>query len=349
MRSSGLAAWTDAGRNTFRLTMLGELTEHAMKGAKGVSFDKLPANLKQTFDRYGITKEDWNLFKSTEAWYDPKTGETSTAAFIRPGDVYEKALKRGDVTAQELRARFDAAAKFYEMIDAETYRAVTIPDLRSKAAVSFGTKAGTPSGEGVRAFALFKSFPVALLGIQGARIMGMKSWASRGKYIATAGTLMLVAAAMGEQASQITKGRELYDWDSGEFWGRALFRAGFFGLVGDFLGNASQGNLDKAVFDLAGPVAGEFEKVAYNPLYDLLAKDDKRSDGGKELTDALRHFMPGQSLWYGRLAFERLFLDNLEEMIDGPDAKRRWLDAEKKMRNEQHRNFWWKRGEATLR
>jgi hypothetical protein len=130
---------------------------------------------------------------------------------------------------------------------------------------------------------------------------------------------------------------------------RAALRAGFFGLVGGFLGNASNGSLDKAVFDLAGPVAGEFEKVVYSPLYDLLAKEDNRSDAGKHLTDALRHFMPGQSLWYGRLTFERLFLDNLEEMIDGPDANKRWHEAEKKMRKEQHRGFWWKRRKVVPR
>lgn len=77
----------------------------------------------------------------------------------------------------------------------------------------------------------------------------------------------------------------------------------------------------------------------------MIAKEDRRADAGKHLTDALRDFMPRQSLWYGRLAFERLFLDDLEQMLDGPGASKRWHDAEKKIRKEQHRNFWWKREE----
>jgi len=63
----------------------------------------------------------------------------------------------------------------------------------------------------------------------------------------------------------------------------------------------------------------------------------------------MKHFVPGQSLWYGRLAFKPLFLDKLEEMIRGSDTRKRWREAEKRVRKQQHRGFWWKPVEATPR
>jgi hypothetical protein len=69
---------------------------------------------------------------------------------------------------------------------------------------------------------------------------------------------------------------------------------------------------------------------------------------GENVTPELRRFaegfLPGNSLWYARLAIERLVKDQLE-LIGDPKAERKWRRAERKQRREFGTNMWWRRGE----
>jgi hypothetical protein len=54
---------------------------------------------------------------------------------------------------------------------------------------------------------------------------------------------------------------------------------------------------------------------------------------------------PGSSLWYSRLAFERLVADQLQEEID-PKYRQSWRATEARAR-QQKQGFWWEPGETS--
>ena len=53
--------------------------------------------------------------------------------------------------------------------------------------------------------------------------------------------------------------------------------------------------------------------------------------------------MPGRSIWFARLAMERLIFDELEAAID-PNARRSFRMIEQRARKEYRQRFFWKPG-----
>ncbi len=58
--------------------------------------------------------------------------------------------------------------------------------------------------------------------------------------------------------------------------------------------------------------------------------------------------MPGRSLWYGRVAMERLIFDELEAAID-PNAAKSFRRIEQGARRDYGQRFWWRPGTALPR
>lgn len=65
--------------------------------------------------------------------------------------------------------------------------------------------------------------------------------------------------------------------------------------------------------------------------------DDTRL--GADVSRFVRLYTPGRSLWYGRLAFERMLFDRLAEMAD-PDAPRRFRRIERRAAKEFGQRYW---------
>jgi hypothetical protein len=66
---------------------------------------------------------------------------------------------------------------------------------------------------------------------------------------------------------------------------------------------------------------------------------------GRDVVKLLKQEAPGSSLWYTRLAFERLVADQLQEAID-PGYRKSWRDMKRKAR-EKGQEFWWEPGETS--
>jgi nuclear transport factor 2 (NTF2) superfamily protein len=64
---------------------------------------------------------------------------------------------------------------------------------------------------------------------------------------------------------------------------------------------------------------------------------------GAEAVRFAERYQPGGSLWYTRLAMERLIFDELERMAD-PDAAPRFRRIEQRARRETGQQFFWRPG-----
>ena len=120
-----------------------------------------------------------------------------------------------------------------------------------------------------------------------------------------------------------------------------LLSIGFFGarLVRKKRGLAST---------LAGPAFEFLNRSASLTLGNLaqLAKG-KNTNFGRELVDYFNRFLlPGSSLWYSRLAKDRLIIDNLQELVDPDHFRKRRARMARLARKERDQAFFWRPGDT---
>ncbi len=123
-------------------------------------------------------------------------------------------------------------------------------------------------------------------------------------------------------------------------------RGGSLGLVGDII-FADQNRWGGGLWDgLLGPVAGQVEdvtKLTLGNAQELLAGDD--TNAGRELSRFIEANTPGRSLWYTRLAFERIIFDELDWMLD-PKASAAFRATEQRAREEHDQRFFSRPGKG---
>lgn len=152
--------------------------------------------------------------------------------------------------------------------------------------------------------------------------------------------------ALGEQLSQISKGRDPLNMDGTTekgraFWLKALTRGGGLGIFGDFLFSDVNRFGGGILNTLAGPVFGtqvpSATRLSIGNLQELV-KEGKMRNPGRELTRFVQLMTPGRSLWYGSLAMERLIFDEMQKMID-PNAAQAFRRIEQRARRERGQSY----------
>lgn len=323
----GLSAWTQAGKHAFGMAFYATLARHVDR-----DFGQLHPALRRTFVRHGLSADDWDVMRRADL-YEPQAG----IRFLRPRDVMNQ----------------DVAEKFHAMVLRETRFAVPEGGIRSRSHLVMG-QPGSLMGEISRNFAQFKSFGVVVVMLYGRRIAS-EFHSERGLRgsVAYAVPLLITLTLLGGLAMQLKElanGREPRDMRSAEFWGGAILQAGGLGIYGDFLFanvNRFGGGLTSTV---AGPLVGKVDRLRDSTIGNVFkaVDDESRSNLGRDAVNVLRDWTPGGSLWYARLAYERILLDQLQTMLD-PDAQRSFRRKMQQRRSQFGNAFWWRPGELAPR
>lgn len=321
LRVSGLSRWTQAGRWAFGMEFLGHITDQL-----GKSFDRLDAPLRRTLERNGIDAAAWGKLRTTPLEAD------RGVKWLKPENVADREL--GD--------------RLLSMILQETDFAVPTADLRTRAMMNSVAPRGTWIGEIVRSALLFKSFGISMLIKQQQRLMEQ----SAGNAMRYAGGLVISTTLMGALAMELkaiaggkdplpVTDRPFWNEQKGEFerspgfWGAAMLQGGGFGIFGDFLSSTENrfgGGLGQT---MAGPLAQDADA-----LIDIATSKKPVWSAAK----FARSQLPGGSLWYAKLAFDRLVTDQIREETD-PDYRQAWRRMERFAR-EQGTQYYWAPGEA---
>lgn len=307
LRLSGLQRWTQAGRWAFGMEFLGHLTDEA-----GKSFDSLHPALRASMERAGIGADGWDAIRATPLETD------RGVAWLKPQNIKNREL--GD--------------RLLEMILTETDFAVPTPDLRTRALMNSIAPKGTWAGEIVRSALLFKSFGISMTLQQSRRIME-QSASNAAKYAAglVIGTTLMGGLAL--QLKAIAGGKDPRPMEDAPFWGAAMLQGGGFGIFGDFL-NSTQNRFGGGFAQtLAGPLVQDAQSIAD------VAKAKHPAWSAAKL---VRQELPGGSIWYAKLAFDRLVTDQIQEEID-PSYRQSWRRLQKRAR-EQRTDFYWAPGET---
>ena len=309
LRVSLLSRHTQVMRWVHGMETLSTYTEQAGKG-----FGELEPALRGALQRYGIDEAGWDKLRS--APMDTDRG----VDWISPHNLADNDRAIGD--------------RFMEMVHTETDLAVPVADLKTRAKFS-GIERGTIIGETARSLLLFKSFGISVILRQSQLILAMQP-ASAARY---AGGLLIgttLAGGVAMQLKALLAGRDPRPMDDGAFWGAAIAQGGGFGIFGDFLFSAQNragGGLAQTV---VGPIVDDVQGIA-----NVITADDPR----KSLVREAKGFIPGNNIWYLRVAFDRLVADQIDEAIN-PDIRNVRRRIERNAAKQGTR-LWWQPGDTT--
>ena len=332
MRVSLLSPWTDGGRKGFGLELMANIADQ-MKH----TFDELDPGLQAAFNGYGITREDWNILRTITPLEHDGVKFFSMEELMNHADISEGVRK-------------DLASKVLEMTQSEMDHAIPMPDSRTRIYTTGTLQRGTVSGELVRLLGMYKSFPITVLTthlIRGMRKHGLSAKAAYLGQLTLATTLM---GAVALQMKDISKGRDPRSMDDASFWTASFIQGGGAGIFGDFVyaGIGGESRFGSSLLETAaGPAFGFgedlFADLIGNNAYAIMQGKDANIPG--DVVQFMRRYMPGGSLWYTRLAWERGVIDQLSRMVD-PKARKRLGRMVRKRRKEYGQDYWWRPGEA---
>lgn len=324
MRVSGLGAVTQSGRWAFGMDFLAHITSERAK-----AFDNLDAPFRNAFERYGMGAAEWDKIRAT------KLTQARGADWILPDAIGDQGLRD----------------RMMRMILTETDYAVPVPSIALNAAVNSILPKGTLVGEMGRTAFQFKSFAIGLTMMQMQRAMAMTGW-DRARYAAMMTIYTTVMGAAALQLKEVAKGRDprpIYDSEdpgaTAAFWGASVLQGGGLGIYGDFL-RSSQSRFGGGIGSvLAGPAFATVDAALGLAVgQPLKAIQGEKKNVGAAFVKTLRSETPGiGSLWFTRLGFERLMLDEMSKMVD-PDYQERFKRLDR-YAAEQGQDYFWAPGD----
>lgn len=339
LRVSGLSPWTQANRWGFGMTFLGDLADNV-----GTEFGRLDPNMQGLMKKYGISEADWDIMRSTplydasldvDGWSGPGT------LFLRPENI----AKRTDLNPQ---IADQVTNKLLRMVQSETEFAVPTVSLKGRVQIVGNTRPGTFQGELLRSAAMYKTFALTIINTHINRVLSKPGALAKGKAAADLVISTTLMGGLALQLKEIVKGKDprpMGGENGVKFWTSALVQGGGLGLFGDFLFadlNRYGGGLPQ---QLAGPVVqfGDdvIRRAFLGNIFEFAQGDE--TNFGREMVRLMRRYTPGGSIWYARLAYERLLLDQLQLWAD-PDAKKNLRRQRKRFRSTTGQRFWWNPG-----
>ncbi len=310
MRATGLNAWTEGLKRAFSMEFMGLIARQA-----DLKHGDLDPMFRGFLDRYGFTPDDWDKLRAA-----PQLEAEGSRYF----DV--NAVEDGRLADRLMSAVID-----------ERHFAVVEPDSRIRAVAAFGHSRGTVTGEAIRSMTQFKSFPLTFMMTHLMRSTMQGSIANRAYRTSQLVLLMTFAGAVTSQMQSLIAGRDPQDMSDPRFWGQAFIRGGGGGMLADFIYSSTTRGKEGITQYALGPGPGAVVSAGGDLLQAMAGNKELK---GKMLADHLKAWTPGSSLWYSKLATDRLIFDNIQSMID-PDYRSSFARYERRMKKDFGQAFWW--------
>jgi hypothetical protein len=328
-RVSGLNHFTQQGRQAFGFEFIQWMADNF-----GKTWDDLPKNLRETFERDHMTAGEWEIIRKT-----PLT-DVRGIKVLNAMDI-EKRTDLAPIVARRLMDRV------VEMVARETDMAVPMATTRSRTAFSGRSDAGTLSGEILKSAGMFKTFPVTVILNNMNRYISLNGKYNKARWV---GDFVISTAIIGGlilQAKQILRGKDPREMDEPEFWLAALLQGGGLGIFGDFMFQSVNRFGNGFGVTLAGPVAGlvnDTRELTIGNIIQAASGDDMNL--GSDLVNYMARYTPFGSTWYIRGAYERAILDSIQRWTD-PEAETKWHKRRRRMERDYGQSYFWDRGELT--
>lgn len=345
-RASLLHTMTKSASDAIALELEATLAELV---TDGVRWGRLDSGFRDNLIAHGITRNDWNLLSRVRI-FEAEDG----VQFLRSQEMAELL----DISAKDAIA---LASKFDDLIHTMRNLATNEPTLRTQAITTGAFAGDARRGTALRAFSAsmfhFKSFPITVLfnhiipsikAIAPAFSGDFKS--AKYKHAAWTAVGTTILGTFGLQMSQLVLGKDPRDFEDWRTWGAGALKGGGLGIFGDFLFSSTSGydrGLETEVSGTTVGLASDVFKILVGApdklLDDPSAKNYDRVK--RDIFKLVSRNTPAVNLWYSRLAVERLFLDQIERMLD-PQFDKRTNAMERKMMRETGQQYYWRRGDT---
>lgn len=348
MRMTGMSAINDIRKGSFGLSLMSAIGNEIKAG---VDFAKLPDSDIRTLRNYGITENDWRVWKiskldnlggGNDAVLTPESISRITEAELKAAG----AIGQADGADEAARVKRDAIVKLLGAVNTESEFAIVTPGWKERAQFYANLQRGTVKGEIGRSVLQFKSFPWAQFqrGMDAvANSEGPVGKASMTAYLLTATTL---AGAMLIQTREMMSGKDPRDMTELKFWGAAFMAGGALGIYGDFFYSINETRFGSGPLEaLSGPTVGPLLEMG---LVQPLNAAKKASEGKEthllaQTAQDLKGFVPGTNVWYAKAALEHLVWQQaLEWLSPGYLASMR-----SRTQKDYGQDWWWTPGETS--
>lgn len=332
LAASGLSMWTQGGKHAYGLSIQATLADHADR-----KLGDLPDALSAMLERHGLDARQWDAIRAAPV----HDAEGVGLGILRPQEVEQVAGRH-------------VSERYLAMILRETAFAVPETTLRSRVLLLGDTQPGTARGEILRAMSQFKSFGVAVVMLQGGRVFREITGGNIWRGARYAGGLLVATTLLGGlslQLKELAGGRDPREADprgkkGQKFWAQAMLQGGGMGIWGDFLFadvNRFGGGMSQT---LAGPMVDRFDQIRRLTIGNSqqLAAGE-RTNVGRESVQFLKQNTPGASLWWLRLAWERVAMDQLQQLAD-PEAHAAFRRRVQARKRDFGNEYWWAPGET---
>lgn len=334
MRVTGMQAINEIRKGSFGLSLMDAIGTEI---ARGVEFEKLHESDIRALRNYGITKEDWAIWKLAKPDEIGANKHVLTPEAISRISNIDENAKRG------------AIVKLLGAVNTESEFAIVTPGWKERATFYGDLQRGTVKGEIARSVLQFKSFPWAMFQ------RGMDAVANHDGPVAKAAMISwliastTLAGAMLLQTREVLAGkdpRKMADEDWYKFWSAAFLQGGAMGIYGDFLYGANHNRYGSGILEsMAGPTIGPLLSMGIvQPLQAARkAMDGKPTHLLAQEMQGMKGFVPGSNIWYTKAALDHLIWQRVMEMVS-PGYLR---SIQQRTRKEFGQQWWWTPGEAT--
>lgn len=310
-RASGLNAFTNLMRRAHFMEFAYQLGANKSK-----ALVEIEPRFQGMLRSYGITDAEWEVIRKTP------TRQRNNQQYMDIPSMRDEGLQ----------------VKMMGIIHQERDLAVLMPDTRTKALLNQGMEQGTAKGEGIRAFTQYKSYSVMMVMNNLFRYLASKRVTGVGGRVQYAGSLLVATTLLGGlsvQLKEIAKGRDPRNVRDPRFLQAAMLQGGGLGILGDFAFSDSNRYGQPALVAAAGPTGGL--------VWDMYKAGKGIATGEPEKAANMLRYVPGQSLWYGRLIYERAAIDNFKRLTD-PDFDRNVRRSVKRRKTEHGQEYYSKPG-----
>lgn len=325
MKMTLLEGWTTAVRRAFSVELMSRMAADT-RGAWGAD-----AKLQARLERYGITKEDWDV------WQAARPEDWRGQQMLTPESI-------ASLQGFSAKQKNDAIGKLLGYIQNESEFTSILPGLMTRATMRQNTQSGTLGGESLRHLTLFKSFGVAMFERHWTRAMQIESTGGRLAYSASLFTGLLMAGAVTNQLMDIMNGRDPRNMDDPKFWVQAMLRGGGVGIFGDILNTGLGGDNrggQSNLTGLLGPVYGTAADIGLT-AGSIFKEGTEPADVGANALRIGYQNTPFIRSWYTKAAFEHAVFHDMQELLSPGYLQR----MKRRAKKDFGQGFWWSPGES---
>lgn len=321
IRGSGLARHTQSIKNAMQLAINVEYASNAMH-----DFASLPKAQKNWLTTTGITSSDWDNIRAAVS---------ADGTYIEPGNI----------------KHIPSMEKWLSSNIAATRIAVPEPSAFAHVSLGAAQARGTFSKEARATLGQLWSYNISVTHIQAQLLRNNILLATKGSKIGyVAGYLAYGAmfAALGAQMKSLKEGNDLRSPEDPGLYLDAMIQT--TGVPGDLLQRIlTSSDAADVAKSLAGPIPGlalATIVTSYSAGKHVIDGDsDKaRKQAASLLNELKKGLVPGQNLWYTKVAIDRLVFDQLQKAVD-PRASSAFRRSQRSLEKRTGQEMWWEKGD----